>query len=187
MSIHRAALLAAMLLVLVTVAARTVPRRAFTAPAARASSAAHATAAPSPGADDPQVGQMTRSDRGEGGARVSVVWLAPEYLRGHPEAATGLDPQRYLLFRVVVDAPALEMSTWDLKSMIYLREEKGMEYGTPFWKPIEEGSRKAGIAAFPRRDAGDNPVPSLESRYFEIVIRDLAGAKERVFRWNLQG
>ncbi|MHB0870365.1 MAG: hypothetical protein ACYC5J_13070 [Chloroflexota bacterium] len=144
------------------------------------------TVLPTPIPLDPQAERLTRRDGGEGGAGVSATWLTPEYLRDHPEEAPGLDPQRYLVFRVVVDSQALaNTSAWDLKGMIFLREEGGREYGTPVWRPVADGVRKVGMAAFPRRNARDNPVPSPRSRHFEMVIRDLAGVRERVLRWSV--
>ncbi len=143
------------------------------------------TAEPWSGPSTPLEESLTRHDGAEGYARVSATWLTPEYLRLHP-GSTEFDPSRYLIFRVVVDSPDLaKMSAWDLKGMIYLREESGKEYATPQWRPIAEGARKVGMAAFPNRDGRDNPVPGPGSRYLELVIRDLAGARERVLRWDL--
>lgn len=185
MGVPRTALLAA---ILILVAAGLV---ALSQPVwgTRAADGGAVTIAPSPlPAPPPSDGLadgLTRSDVGEGGAKVLVTWLSAEYLRARPNEAAELDPERYLLFRVVADSPSLKMSAWDLKGMIYLREESGREYGTPIWRPTEEGTRKAGTAAFPRKDGRGNPVPAPGSRYFEIVIRDLVGVRERVFRWSL--
>ncbi len=184
----RGALLLFTLLMLAIAVVRTAPP-----PLAAQRSAGHRssptgaspTAIPSPSPLGSPAEGLTRSDGGEGGGRVSVTWLTPEYLRGRPGAAADLDPQRYLLFRVVVESPSSRMSAWDLKGMIFLREEGGKEYGTPIWRPTQEGGHMEGLAAFPSRDARDNPVPRLEARYVELVIRGLSGVPERVFRWNL--
>ncbi|MGE5618746.1 MAG: hypothetical protein ACM3US_05760 [Sphingomonadaceae bacterium] len=145
----------------------------------------HATTLPAPPTLAPEVERLTRRDAGEGGARVAATWLTPDYLRAHPDEAPGLDSQLYLVFRLEVDSPTLaKMSVWDLKGMIFFREEGGREYGTPVWHPSQDGSRKVGIAAFPRTNARGNPIPDPRARYFELVVRDLAGVKERVLRWE---
>ncbi len=116
---------------------------------------------------------------------VAVVWLDRDYLRLHPEVGLGFDPQRYLIFRVFAAGPALGVSVWDLKGMIFLRDGGSMEYGSPTWMPSEDRFWKSGLAAFPSQNARGRPIPEPESRSLEIVIRGLPGPKERTFRWDL--
>ncbi len=130
------------------------------------------------------LGGLVRTDS-LGNTPVAVAWLTPEYLRTSPQAGLNFDPQRYLLFQIALYSRDLKMSAWDLKGMIYLRDGSSKEYGSPAWIPTDHGERKAGLAAFPSRDARDKPVPARGSKSMEIVIRDLGGVKERAFRWEL--
>ncbi len=146
-----------------------------------------AVRAPAPPAlPDSMTERLTRWDPGEGGTRVSATWITPEYLQSHPDPAVEFGPWQYLVFQVRVDSPRLKrMSAWDLKGMIFLREESGMEYGTSLWRPLSDGTHKMGLIAFPRKNARDNPVPAAGSRQIEIVVRGLAGVPERVLTWPL--
>lgn len=127
---------------------------------------------------------LARHDRREETV-VTVTWLPPWYLRMYPFDRLGVNTQASLVFEIIVESPNLTMSVWDLKGMIYMREQGGKEYGTPTWIPTEYLPRRAGIAVFPNKDARGHPVPASGSHYFEVVLRDLEGVKERVFHWDL--
>jgi hypothetical protein len=161
------------------------PTARTTAGAAAPTPPPAASPTPMPAGLDVLQRQYGRSDDGAGGARSTVTWITADYLRLDPAAGQGFDPQKQLIFRVVVDAPGLNMSAWDLKGMLYLREEGGKEYGTPIWVPAAGNGTLSGVAAFPRLDSRDQPVPRLGARYIEVVIRDLRQVRERVFRWPL--
>ncbi len=144
-----------------------------------------ATPAPLPPAMEEVRRWYVRSDDGSGGARVWATWVTADYLKLDPAAGQGFDPQKQLIFRVAVEAPGLKMSVWDLKGMLYLREEGGKEYGTPVWVPTTGSGTLNGVATFARVDSRGRPVPRAGARYIELVIRDLMGVKERALRWQL--
>ncbi|HEX2987041.1 MAG TPA: hypothetical protein VHS06_02595 [Chloroflexota bacterium] len=143
------------------------------------------TPTPLPAALEGLQRQYARSDDGSSGAKVTVTWLTADYLKQDPAAGQGFDPQKQLIFRVVVDAPGSKISVWDLRGMLYLREDGGKEYGTPTWVPTAGSGTLSGVAAFSRTDARARPVPRDGARYIEFVIRDLQQVRERVFRWPL--
>lgn len=187
MYLRRAAATTIVLLALAVLAARAVPEQTLAVPLTPNATATPTPVPPIPApiATDPQLQQFIRADRSDVRIPVSIVWLTPDYLQVHPEAAPGIDPSQYLVFRLVVARHDLDLSIRDLKSMVYLREDTGKEYGAPLWNPTEQGDYNVVIAAFPRKDGRDNPVPRLGARYFQIVIRDLGGVKERLYRWDL--
>lgn len=160
-----------------------LPSAAVATPLPREPLPSGAVAAPPP--LDPRLAGVARSLVYESGPAVTVVWLTRDYLRIRPEAGMGFDPDIHLVFRVEVDPPVPDRSAKGLGSMLYLRDGGGKEYGVPAWAPVEDPRRVVGVAAFPRRDGRGNPVPALESRFMEVVVRGLEGVAKMEFRWEL--
>jgi len=185
------ALVVVIIAVLTGAVAAVTPSRSSVLPVAtaggqiREQTPATPTTTPALFAADKLLAGLVRTDTASDSVSVAAAWLTPEYLQLEPAAGLYFDPQRYLLFRIAVYSPSSRMSVWDLKGMIYLRDESGKEYGTPIWMPTDSGPLWAGLAAFPAKDSRGNSVPAAGSRWIEIVIRDLHGVKERVFRWQL--
>ena len=140
------------------------------------------TSTPGPLVLDGLPSRLQRS-QSVGALRVAVAFLDPDYLTRFPEVAGNWDPRKFLVFQVAVDGPFTPPVS-DLKGMIFLRDGGFKEYGNPTWLPKESGPSKSGIAAFTRQDARGNPVPAADSRFLEIVIRGLHGAREVSFRWD---
>lgn len=188
----RAAVAIAVVVVVVSVATPALPRLSPSLPASATGSASQGVAraaqpAPTPPITptDSLLAGLVRTQEDQEGTRIAVTWLSPDYLRLSPATGMHFDPRLYLVFLVAVDSPSLGISAWDLKDLIYLRDQSGKEYGSPTWIPTEHRPIKVGVAAFPTRDGRNRPVPSLDSTYMEIVIRDLLGAREWAFRWIL--
>jgi hypothetical protein len=123
--------------------------------------------------DEGASGKYTRSDKGEGGVEVSVTYLVD-------------DSDKELQFRIALNTHSVDLSQFSMDKLTYLRTDKGKEYkALPGWDAPAEGSHHTtGTVRFAKESNG-KPVIGKDARYFEIVIRDLAGVKERVFKWNL--
>ena len=112
------------------------------------------------GAADPE---LTRAQSG-GGVTVKVTYLNPQ----------GTEDSR---FQVVLDTHSVDLDKYDLKILSLLRDDSGKTYEPTGAENKGSGHHREVTVVFPRPSAG---VESLQ-----LVIKDVAGVKERVFRWEL--
>lgn len=119
-------------------------------------------------------GILTAKDQGQGGITIKATWVVP----GSPEAAS-VDLSQNLGFAISMDTHSGDINQYNLLKLSVLRGETGREIAPASWESISDGSHhRSGVIKFPRgAEAG--------SKYVELVIRDVGGAKERVLRWDL--
>lgn len=107
---------------------------------------------------------LTRSHSG-GGVTVKVTYLQAE----------GKEAAR---FQVVLDTHSVDLDVFDLKTLSLLRDEAGKTYEPTRVENKGSGHHREIVLSFPR--------PGPETKRLELVIKDIAGVKERTFRWDLQ-
>jgi hypothetical protein len=131
--------------------------------------------------------RLTRKDKGEGGVSVVVLFLAPEYLRVARLAERRLyDTDVSLAFAVTLDAHSGDLGSLDITKLASLRDAQGREQAPSGWEDTSRGPHhREGVLLFPRLDANGNPVLRDDADVMEVVIRDVARVKERLFRWEL--
>ena len=100
-----------------------------------------------------------------GGVTAKVTFL-------NPKASD--DPR----FQVVLDTHSVDLDAYDLKSIAVLRDETGKTYIATDTDNKGSGHHREAVLSFPK--------PSPETKWIEFVIKDVAGVKERTFRWELQ-
>jgi len=111
---------------------------------------------------------MTRSHSG-GGVRIEVTWLDPSAL------AKG----EAISFEVRMNTHTVDLDEYDLLKLALLRNDKGKVFKPKAWEsPQGGGHHRSGVLVFPKLDPG--------SRSLELIIRDVAGIKERAFRWEVK-
>ena len=81
-------------------------------------------------------------------------------------------------FQVVLDTHSVGLDGYDLKSITVLRDDTGKSY-------LPAGAENKG-SGHHREITLSFPKVSPEAKRLEIVIKDIAGVKERSFRWDLQ-
>ena len=108
--------------------------------------------------------QTTRTDSG-GGVTIKVTYLESK----------GADDLR---FRVVLDTHSVNLDSYDLKTISILRDDAGNTYFPTVVENKGSGHHWEAIVTFAKL--------SNSTKRVEIVIKDLAGVKERVFRWDLE-
>ncbi len=90
-----------------------------------------------------------------------------------PQGGTSLD------FEVAFNTHSVELA-FDPAKISVLRDDQGHEYPALAWKGGgPTGHHRSGTLRF---KVFDHPT-----KFVEVVIRDVAGVPERVFRWNLTG
>lgn len=123
------------------------------------------TSTPKAGADEPaRGGQATQTSEG-GQVTVKVTW------RG---ADTGPS------FAVVMDTHSVDLDRIDLADRALLRVDGETEVRPLGWDAPKGGHHREGTLTFPSETAGIGPG----TRTVELVIRDVAGVPERIFRWS---
>lgn len=100
-----------------------------------------------------------------GGVTAKVTYLNPK---------TGDDPR----FQVALDTHSVALDGYDLKSLSVLRDDTGKTYMPSAVENKGSGHHRESILIFPKLS------PAVKR--LEIVIKDVAGVKERTFRWNLE-
>ena len=81
---------------------------------------------------------------------------------------------------VTFDTHSAELDQYNLESIVSLRDETGREYGTPIIEsPAGLGHHRSGVLRFKGADISKEEA-------IELVIKDVAGIKERVFRFEMK-
>ena len=107
---------------------------------------------------------LTRTNSG-GGVTAKVTYLNP----GGPEGPR---------FQVVLDTHSVDLDAFDLKNLSLLRDEAGKTYQPTQMENKGAGHHREVTLAFPKSASG--------AKRLELVIKDIAGVKERSFRWDLK-
>lgn len=81
-------------------------------------------------------------------------------------------------FQVVLDTHSVNLDGYDVKSITVLRDDTGKSYQATSAENKGSGHHREAPLTFPKI--------SPEARMLELVIKDVAGVKERVFRWDLK-
>ena len=106
---------------------------------------------------------LTRTHSG-GGVTVKVTYLNPKETES-------------VRFEVVLDTHSVNLDGYDLKSLSLLRDDTGKTYEVTKTENKGSGHHREIAIIFSK--------PSPEGKRLELVIKDIAGVKERSFRWDL--
>ena len=107
---------------------------------------------------------MTQSVAG-GGVTAKVTFLNPQ---------SASEPR----FQVVLDTHSVNLDAYDLKSIAVLRDDTGKSYVPTAAENKGSGHHREATITFPKLSPG--------AKRIEMVVKDVAGVKERVFAWNLE-
>lgn len=86
-----------------------------------------------------------------------------------------------LSVRVVMNTHSVALDRYDLKKLAELRDDSGNRFQPTGWDAPAGGHHRQGSLTFPIPDS----LRQGNATYLELVIRDVAGVKERVLRWEL--
>ena len=100
-----------------------------------------------------------------GGVTAKVTYLNP---------GTTDEPR----FQVVLDTHSVDLDAYDLKSITVLGDDAGKTYVSTAVENKGSGHHREATLGFPK--------VSFDAKRVELVIKDVAGVKERVFRWNVE-
>ena len=115
------------------------------------------TAGHSPGASPSDTSQTVSG----GGVMVKATYLA--------------QTEHESRFSITLDTHSVSLDGYDLKALSILRDDTGIVLQPTGVENKGSGHHREVILTFPR--------PSLKRTWLELVIKDIAGEKERIFRW----
>jgi hypothetical protein len=107
---------------------------------------------------------LTRTNSG-GGVTAKVTYLNPG----------GTEDTR---FEISLDTHSVDLDSYDLKVLSSLRVDTGKTYQPTKVENKGSGHHRQLLLIFPKATS--------ESKRLELVIREIAGVKERSFVWDLQ-
>src|SRR4030095_12481773 len=105
---------------------------------------------------------LTRTQSG-GGVTVKVTYLNPQ----------GTEDAR---FEISLDTHSVDLDSYDLRALSSLRDDAGKTYQPSNVENKGSGHHRRVVLVFPK------PAPG--SSRIELVIKDIAGVKERSFVWD---
>lgn len=100
-----------------------------------------------------------------GGVSVKVTYLNPK-------------SRDDLRFQVALETHSVALDGYDLKSLAILRDDKGKSYPPTAVENKGGGHHREIILTFPKA--------SPDAKTLKVVIKDVAGVKERVFSWKVE-
>jgi len=106
---------------------------------------------------------MSTASNSSGGVTVKVTHRAPQ-------------PPNEIRFEVVLDTHSVNLDDYDLKNLALLRDAKGKTYEPLKIENKGSGHHREAVIFFPE--------PSAKGS-IEVVIKDIANVKERVFRFSV--
>jgi hypothetical protein len=78
-------------------------------------------------------------------------------------------------FTIALDTHSVNLDAYDLKALSILRDDTGLVLQPTGIENKGGGHHREVVLTFPR--------PSTRRQWLELVIKDVAGEKERTFRW----
>ncbi|MBI2880151.1 MAG: hypothetical protein HYY21_01080 [Candidatus Tectomicrobia bacterium] len=91
-----------------------------------------------------------------------------------------------LRFSVRMDTHSVALDDYDMVKASLLRNGRGRAVRAGAWAdPTGGGHHREGVLVFPLKEKEGTSVLTEGAQFIEVVIRDVAGVPERVFRWNL--
>jgi len=100
-----------------------------------------------------------------GGVTVKVTYLNPKGGNG-------------ARFQVALDTHSVNLDSYDLKTISVLRDDVGNTYSPTAIENKGSGHHRETAVSFAKF--------ATDAKRVELVIRDVAGVKERIFRWDLE-
>ena len=83
-----------------------------------------------------------------------------------------------LRFQIAFDTHSVNLDGYDLKAISFLRDDAGKTYLPTAVEDRGSGHHRQSTVIFGKIASG--------TKYVELVIKDVAGVKERKFRWELE-
>ena len=119
--------------------------------------------------------QLTQEDT-QGAVTVTATLLTPDKPRADGKVAV----------QITLETHSVDLDSYRLETLARLRDTQGREVqAVGLEAPSGSGHHREGILIFPNMDARNNPLIGSEAKSLTLLLRDIGGVQERVFRWQL--
>lgn len=98
--------------------------------------------------------------------------------------ATWLGPEAGPVFTITLDTHSVDLNGVDLRQLATLRTNHGEALQPLSWDAPKSEHHREGKLSFSPTASDGTAVIGPETGPVELVIRDVAGVSERVFRWT---
>lgn len=126
---------------------------------------------------------------------VVLAYTPPAAAQGVEETQTNRDgpvtvavtwpgPTAGLVFKVVLDTHSVDLDRYDLAVLALVRGDQESEVPPISWDAPLGGHHREGSLVFPDAQSDGTPVIGPDARSLELVVRDVGGIRERVFKWT---
>lgn len=109
-----------------------------------------------------------------------AVTIALTYLNPLGKAKEG-----EIAFKVSMDTHSVNLDQYRIDALTILRDDRGNEYRPIAWEGSGGGHHFSGILRFASIDPSGNPIIRPETKYIEVIVKDVAEISERSFKWEL--
>ncbi len=116
--------------------------------------------------------EATQSNSG-GNVTIEVTWENPQEKNGP------------LTFSVAMNTHSVNLDGFDLSELAVLRNDSGQQVKPQQWEAPSGGHHRSGTLTFPFKGESGKPIVGTGTKTLEMVIRDVAGVKERVLQWKV--
>jgi hypothetical protein len=145
--------------------------------------------------------------------KISAVWNTDQFFKALAEAESAHDISRHealyqayaekfgflhdFVFTIILDSTSIDLRAYSVKENSILRNDKGVEVVALHWL---EGSGSTprhveGVLSFPQRTESGTPMMGhlvgkhlpgeSPAKFLDLLLKDLLGSQEIVFRWEL--
>jgi hypothetical protein len=88
------------------------------------------------------------------------------------------------VFTVVLDTHSVNLDSYNLAQLAVLRTDRGQESLPTVWDAPAGSHHREGSLRFPETASDGSLLLGADASSFELVVRDVGGVPERVFRWT---
>ncbi len=111
-----------------------------------------------------------------GSVQIALILLNPEALY------SGED----ILFEVSMNTHSVPLDQYRMEELSFIRGKRGRLSSALAWESSKGGGHhRFGKLRFSGKDKSGEPIIGKGDKYLEVIIKNVGGISERVFRWDL--
>ena len=119
--------------------------------------------------------ELTQQQRG-GGVAISLTYLNPVQKA----------PEGKIAFMLRMNTHSVDLDQYAMAPLASLRDDQGREVqALTLASPTGGGHHRSGMLVFPQSDAAGNPLVREDTKYLQVIIREVANKPRWVFQWDL--
>lgn len=95
-------------------------------------------------------------------------------------------PEGKMAFALSMNTHSVDLDQYVIERLASLRNDRGQEVqALSLSSPTGGGHHRFGVLLFPQTDAAGNPLVTKDTKYLQVIIREVAQKERWVFQWDL--